>query len=208
MSVKLKLSNVRFHFLRVDQFRFFGDKPPENPEKASRSLSLVAAIESPEDQKRVMDALQAVCVEEFGTKAAAQFAAMKVDARLCVKRGEGYPDNPELAPYLCISLGRQEKKGLPEFRGPDMAAITQAQFSAMAKNGAVGTVVISVWQQNNDWPNRINAELLGIQFGGQPELWSGGGDSASDDDFDAYAPAKASAFDDTPAPAPAGGFNI
>jgi len=207
MSVKLKLSNVRLHFLRLDKWRYHKDKQPEVPGTGTRSLSLVVAVESPEARARVLAALKDVCEEEFGNVAVAQFSAMKEGARLCVKSGEGYPDNPELAPFLCVSVSRKESKGLPEFRGPNMASITQEQFNSMANNGATGTAVISIWQQNNTWGKRINAELLGIQFGAQTEVWSGGGDSAMDEDFDAYAPAsKSSAFDD--APAPAGGFVI
>lgn len=203
MSVKVVLKNCRLHFLRLDKFRAFGDST--DPE-ARKYVSLVAAVTG-DDAQRLTSALQEVCVEEFGDSAPAQFYAMKEGAKLCVKRGVLFPEHPELAPFLCLSAARTESKGFPEFRGPSMAAVTQAQFCAMTKNGATGTVVVNIWQQNNTWGKRINAELLGVQFGVQTEIWAGAEETVSDSDFDRYEEPKASAFD-TAAPAPAGGFAI
>jgi len=73
-------------------------------------------------------------------------------------------------------------KARPEIRDRD-GRTPLAEEDGRPYAGCYVHAILQLWAQDNKWGKRINASLLGIQFAGDGDAFSGGA-KADDDDFE------------------------
>ena len=92
---------------------------------------------------------------------------------------EGDDDREELEGMMVLRANSAQKVPVKDRDGRTDLTIEDG----VIYSGCHVSAVIQVWAQDNDWGQRINASLKGVQFWKDGEAFTGGG-VASDDDFE------------------------
>ena len=172
--MQVTLRNVRVAYVHVFE-----------PSKAKGSIgdpkySISSIIEPDSENEKVLkEAIKAVAVDKWKDKASETLARLKASNRLCLHRGEEKP-NPEYQGKLFVNSNNDAQPAIKALNGK--TNLTKADGKPYS--GCYCNVIIDVWPQANDYGERINAKLLGIQFVSDGAAFSAGVTRASDDAFE------------------------
>lgn len=164
---KIKLQNVRLSFPSLFRKAVFEGSETKyeatfllDKEKHADTIKeLKAAI-----SKRIKDDLK-------GAKLSAD--------RICLKDGDDF-DYAGYAGHMSFKASNNKR---PLIIDRDRTPLTEDDERLYA--GCYVNAVVELWVQNNGFGKRINANLLGVQFFKDGEPFADG-ESASQDDFDAF----------------------
>lgn len=127
---------------------------------------------------------KAVATEKWKDKAPGILKMLEKQDKLALHDGDmkpkydGYPGNFFLSPAL------QEDAGPPTLRGhvPSIK-LSDKELRKMLYSGAWVNASIDLWAQDNQYGQRVNAQLRGIQFYKDGDAFSAGG-VADEDEFE------------------------
>ena len=174
MEVMIKHVRIAFPVLHEPKPFSGGDK------ESYSALLILDHTEHAADLANLEKAIKALCKEKWGAKAGAMFKAMTAKGNLCLRDGadkaqyEGFDGNMYISTRAKVSdkplVIDRNKQPLTEDSGKPYS-------------GCYVNVKIVLWPQDNQYGQRINAQILGVQFDSDGEAFSGGG-TASADDFE------------------------
>lgn len=172
MTVKVILKNVRLAFPQIwkpEQVNGQGDAkfnctflfPPDHPAR-----------------KLVSDAIRQAATEKWAAKADENLKKCVADLKVCLQNGdrkehEGYPGN---------FFVNANNKARPPIRDRDGKTVL-VEADGRPYGGCYVNGIIDVWAQDNQFGKRVNASLMGLQFVGDGDAFSGG-KTAADEDFE------------------------
>lgn len=186
MAVKVILKNVRLAFATIwnpEQVNGQGDPkfncaflfPPDHPAR-----------------KLMSDAIKQAAKEKWGERADEHLKKCVADFKICLQDGnrkseyEGYPDN-----YFVNA----SNKARPPIRDRDGKTVL-VEADGRPYSGCYVNGIVDVWAQDNKFGKRVNASLMGLQFVGDGDAFSGGGVAAEDDFEQLDAGSKAGSLDE------------
>lgn len=172
MSVKVILKNVRLAFPVIWK--------PEQVNGQGDAKFTCAFLFPPDHaaRKLMSDAIRQAATEKWTDKADGVLKSLIADLKICLQNGdrkehEGYPGN-----YFVNSTN----KARPPIRDRDgKSALVEAD--GRPYGGCYVNGIVDVWAQDNQFGKRVNASLMGLQFVGDGDAFSGG-KTAADDDFE------------------------
>ncbi len=175
--MKIKLTNVRLSFPDLWEAKQYQGQGPFN----YRASFLFPKSGHP--AKKLFDeAVKKVAAEKWGAKADTVMKGIVSDKqKYCLidgdtKEYDGYADS------WAIAATREKSTGRPDIRDTD----GKTQLSAEAGRPYAGCYVdaiVEIWPQDNKFGKAIRAQLIGMQYRGRGDAFSGGA-VASDDDFE------------------------
>lgn len=166
--MKITLKNVRLSFPSLFKKAVF------NGEETKFEATLLL------DKKAHADVI-AQLKEEINERIKTDLKGAKVASdKICLRDG----DDVSYDGYAgCYSIKAANNRR-PMVIDRDKSPLTEADGKPYA--GCYVNAIVELWVQNNSYGRRINANLLGVQFFADGEPFASG-ESASEDDFDAFA---------------------
>ena len=170
MLVKLRKVRLSYpNLFTATSFQGEGDK--------SYSASFIFPKNHP-DVKEVEAALLAAAKEKWGDKGAATLKELKGKDRVCLHDGDNKSESDGYAGNFYISARRREKDRAPTVLDGDKTPLTVKDGKPYG--GCIVNGHIEIYAQDNAFGKRINATLLGVQFAGHGEPFSGSAPAATD----------------------------
>lgn len=185
MSVKLKLKKVRLSF-------------PYIFDKSDKSNKFEATFMVDPSDKLNRSAIKKAVIDAIGeSKLSKAFDTGKIRWKgSCYKSQDsdlvdirekggiiGETEGAYRDEYEDVLLVKASNKVRPTVVHKDKSKLDAED--GVVYSGCYVNAVLSIWIQNSDeYGNRINCELQGLQFSADGESFGGGGTTASDDDFD------------------------
>jgi len=182
-SGALRIDNVRVAFLHIF-------KPKANDKGEEKYAATMLIAKDHPDYDLIVSGILAKAKEKWKDQTAAVMKAMKLSDKICIHDGDSKPKYPEYAGLMYINAYNDIK---PTAYGKDGRVLET--YDGTLYSGCYANVIIDLWAQDNEYGQRVNAELMGIQFHADGENLGGGGKAASASDFDLPDEA-ASPFDD------------
>lgn len=176
--MKVKLNNVRLAFPQL-----FEAKTVNGEGKAAYSASFLLAPDHPavaELKKAMMD----VAKEKWGEKWEEVVKSLKASDKLALHDGDAKSQYQGFAGNLYISARNEQKPTVIDANKSPLTASDGRPYG-----GCYVNALVDVWAQSNNYGKRINASLMGVQFAGDGDRFSGAG-VADVDDFEAVAGAS------------------
>lgn len=166
---RIRLNNVRISFPTLFQARAFqeGQTP-----KYSATFIL-----DPDEHAEELEAIEGMIDELIDEKLKGK--APK-DEKICLRDGDEKKDLDGYAGMMFLNASNRVR---PTVRDRNKAPLTAEDGVIYA--GCRVNAIITLWAQDNKFGKGINANLLGVQFYGDDEAFSGGG-VADDEDFDDF----------------------
>lgn len=168
---KIRLQNVRLAFPEI-----FQPKAVNGEGEPAYSATFILAQDHPQ-LGAIEKAIKEVAEEKWKDKAAAQLARMRKTDKVCLRDGDDKP-YAGFQGNLYISA---RNKSRPTVVDRDLQPLTREDGKPYA--GCYVDAVVELWAQDNQYGQRINASLRGVQFRAHGEAFSGGG-AASANDFE------------------------
>lgn len=170
--MKIKLNNVRLAFPCLFEAKTVaGEGKP--------AFSGTFLIDPADPQIKTLNAaIEATAKDKWGAKADAMLKQLRAADKVCLHNGDlkasydGFPGN------LFVSARNPVR---PTVLNKDKSPLAEADGVVYA--GCYVNAVLELWPQDNQYGKRVNATLLGVQFAGDGDSFTGGG-AASEDDFD------------------------
>lgn len=190
----LLLTSVRFSYLYC--FEPFVARPtPKNPNPTPTFTAHGIMTPDHPDLKRVVATIEAVGAAHQWKKGLT-WAQVKEKLRatdsLCLHRGDvTKAGQPEYAGKFYISANNKRRFSI---YGPAREIYTAQDGKPYS--GCWGNMTVDIYAQDNDFGQRINATITGVQFTRDDEAFGGGAAPATADEFPT---AGASADEATPA---------
>jgi len=125
----------------------------------------------------------AVAKDKWKDKAQAVYAALEKKDRLALHDGDGKPQYDGFPGNFYLSPSAEESKR-PTFLDGQKNSLDEKGVARVLYAGCYVNASIEIWAQDNQWGQRINAQLRGIQFYKDGDAF-GSGSAASDDEFEA-----------------------
>jgi hypothetical protein len=122
---------------------------------------------------------------------------LQAENKLCLTDGDIKPTEGFAGHYI-LSAKRREEDGRPTLLDRSRNPITDP---GTLYSGCFVNVSVRFWAQANNWGNRLNCGLLGVQFFEKGAAFSGAG-TASANEFEQYADQPANTFGDAASAAP------
>jgi hypothetical protein len=170
---KVQLKNVRIAFPNL-----FDAKAVNGQGDPKFSASFLFAKNHPQIQE-LQKAVQDTATEKWGGKAGDVLKRLKAADRLCVHDGDSKSDYEGYAGNYFINASNKIRPliigGGPDGRAPLVAS------DGKPYSGCYVNVIVEVWAQANQFGERVNASLLGVQFTADGERLAGGSVAAADD---------------------------
>lgn len=195
--MKVKLTNVRIAF--IDSLR---QAAQFDGQGAFRYGATFLIEPGSENDKKMNDAINEAATEAWGKKAEAMLAGFRGNSnKFCYLDGNTKPDYEGFEDMMYVGAHRKQDDGRPLLldlyadptTGKPARLIDQSTGEWLpGKEGRIyaGCYVnatIDIYAQTKNYPG-IRASLLGVQFAGDGDSFSGAR-RADDGDFDAVAPA-------------------
>lgn len=141
------------------------------------------------DDKKLLELIeettQEVAKAKWKDKAPAILKGLAKQDKLALHDGDtkpkydGYPGNFYLSP------GRDEKDGQPSLKGHvPSVELTDKEKRKLFYSGAYVNAYIELWAQDNNFGQRINATLRGLQFVKDGDAFGSRVDAAGDDEME------------------------
>lgn len=170
--MKLKLTNVRLAFPSL-----FEAKTVNGEGKPAFSASLLIDPADPQ-VKAINAAIDATAREKWGAKTDAMLKQMRAADKVCLHDGDLKASYDGFPGMLFISARNPMR---PTVLDRDRTPLVEADGKPYA--GCYVNAVLELWAQDNKFGKRVNATLMGVQFAGDGDAFTGGG-VADADDFD------------------------
>lgn len=180
--MKLKLENVRLSFPVL-----FTPTAFEEGGKKRYDATFLIEKGSAND-KAIVAAIEAAAAEAWPKKAQAMIDSFKGNSnKYCYLDGDTQ-EYDGYAGMMYLATHRGESDGAPAVKGADIDPATGKvrdlkEADGIPYAGCYVHAVVEVWAQSNKYPG-IRCSLIGVQFVGDGDSFSGAG-RASDDDFEA-----------------------
>ena len=193
------LNDVRFSFCHVHEP--YAHKPTDKPKY---QLAFLLAKDHP-GIALVRAAMLVAAEGKWGAKYPDVVKALKASDRLAYHDGD--IKAAKYADYAGLMYINSNNATKPAVFGPDPHGPQLTMADGKPYSGCYGNAKITIWAQDNEWGQRLNAELNGVQFVRDGERMSGGGVAAADD-FQAIPEEVENAFDEghPAAQVPSGGM--
>ncbi|MEY2655327.1 MAG: hypothetical protein RLZZ524_2355 [Pseudomonadota bacterium] len=179
---RILLENVRLSFAKdlTEASTIAG-----SDEKAAKfGCGLLLAPTHPQI-KELITKMQAVALAQWKDKAPQMYAALQASNKLALHDGntkpkyEGYPGMLFLSP----STPENKPPTLLHTVGGQNVVLTIEQARRRFYSGCYVNANLDLWAQDNQWGQRINAQLRGVQFLRDGDAFSAGGSSADAGEF-------------------------
>lgn len=173
----VKLKNVRLAFADLFQPKSVANGNP------TFSAAFIMEPDSP-NVSNIETAMKDVAVAKWGAKGEKIFNKLKEDKKVCLKDGNKNT-NKEGDVYsgfedmMYVSANNPERPMLLDRNGVD--ELTRADGKPYA--GCYVFASVDIWAQDNDYGQRINAQLRGVQFYKDGDAFAGG-TPVSNEEFD------------------------
>jgi hypothetical protein len=171
-SGAIRVDNVRISFCRV-----FVPKANDKDQDKYGVTMLIA--KDHKDYGLLQDRVIEVAKAEWKERTADVMTAMKLSDKICIHDGGSKPQYPEYKGLMYINTYNSVRPTVYTKGGQLLDKDDGKLYS-----GCYANVIIDLWAQDNEYGQRVNAELMGIQFHADGESLAGGGKAASADDFD------------------------
>lgn len=178
---RIRLDNVRLAFSQ--QLVKPGTIPGADANaKPKWNCTLLLGPEHPqyEQLKKIQIA---VAKDKWKDKAQAVYAALEKKDRLALHDGDGKPQYDGFPGNFYLSPSAEENKR-PTFLDGQKNNLDEKGVARVLYAGCYVNASVEIWAQDNQWGQRINAQLRGIQFYKDGDAF-GSGSAASDDEFEA-----------------------
>lgn len=157
-----------------------------------------ATFNMPPDHPQVAQirkVIQQACVAKWKDKAKEMHALLNKKDLVPLRDGD---DKVIKYPYLAgmLFLATASPAGKPRPTTFDGARREVDENAGLFYRGAIVNAKISIWAQDNAYGQRVNAQLMGVQFVRKGEPLGGGGRTASADEFEAIAAPEETGSDD------------
>ncbi len=130
----------------------------------------------PEIKKLMLE----VAKEKWSTKAAAIYAALEAQDKLCLHNGSTKAEYEGFEGNLFVAANSKVRPSVFDQLRNELTQADGKPYSGCYVNAS-----IEIWAQDNkDFGKRINAQLRGIQFLRDGDAFAGGGKPADAEDFD------------------------
>lgn len=166
---RIRLNNVRLSFPDLFQARAFQEG--QTPKYGA------AFIMDPDEHEEELEVLEDQIDELIDSKLKGKSPAAD---KICLRDGD---DKKDLDGYAGMMFLNTSNRTRPTVRDRDKTPLTAED--GVIYSGCRVNAIVSLWVQDNKFGKRINANVLGVQFVGDDEPFSGGG-VADDDDFDDF----------------------
>jgi hypothetical protein len=170
--MKLMLKMVRAAFPVFFTPKAFGDGDP--------TFSVLGIL--PKDHPQIgelNDLMENVAKDKWGKDAAAIMKTMKAKDRLCLHDGDTKAKYAGFENNLFISARSRQRPFVCDGSRNELNAQDGKPYA-----GCYVNLLLDVYAQDNEYGQRINANLRAAQFAGHGEPFSGSGGSVSADEFD------------------------
>ena len=139
-----------------------------------------------ENYKRIMAAVMAVAKRKWPSEGAAIVKQAGARDKLCVHNGELKANLAGYDGMYYISASRKAKDGRPTlFNALREEVTTKEEAAKLFQSGYYANLLVEVWPyKGGDQAPSVFATLLGVQYAGKGERFSGGGRLAKKDEFD------------------------
>lgn len=182
-SGAVRIDNVRVSFLHIF-------KPKTNDKGEDKYAATVLIDKKHPDYPLLVAGVLEKAKLKWKDETAAVMKAMKLSDKICIHDGDSKPKYPEYAGLMYINAYNDIKPTAYGKDGRELEAHDGTLYS-----GCYANVIVDFWAMDNEYGQRVNCELMGIQFHSDGENLSGGGKKAAASDFDLPDEA-ASPFDD------------
>lgn len=149
-------------------------------------------------------AIQKVCAAKWGAQAGAFIQEMNAANTLCLHDGATKASDPEFAGKKFVSASsRRKPRALATINGQNVELGPEHPSYPYA--GCWANVLLNVWPQEpkGQWPRRVNAEVLAVQFLRHDEAFLGGAAAAVN--LEEFPQVETAGADAAPPAAAAGG---
>ena len=170
--MKIKLNNVRLSFAQL-----FEAKTVNGEGKPAFSASFLIKPTDPQ-VKAINDAIDAVAKDKWGIKAEANLKVMRTGDKTCLHSGDLKANYDGFEGMMFVSARNPLRPLVLDVDRSLLSAESGRPYS-----GCYVNVSLELWAQDNNYGKRVNATLMGVQYFGEGESFSGGG-IAEIDDFD------------------------
>jgi hypothetical protein len=168
----VKIKGARLAFPQLFEAKSF-----DGEGEGAYSGSFIIAKDNPAI-KEIEEVMVKLATEKWGTKAAAELKTLKAQGKVALRDGDDKADYDGFPGNMYISA---RNKSRPLVIDRDKTPLTKAD--GRPYGGCIVNVNIDLWVQANNFGKRINATLVGVQFAGDGDAFSGAA-PASVDDFD------------------------
>mgnify|MGYP000857369996 CR=1 FL=1 len=146
-----------------------------------------------DNHKSISAAIRAAATEGWKSKADAMIESLKGNSnKFCLQDGDLNPKGYEgYAGNMVLSARRKQKDGMPYLCDENKVQLTTD--TGKLYSGCYVNATVDVWAQVKDYPG-IRCTLLGVQFAGDGDAFSGGAARPDPDDFDMAEGAAASSL--------------
>ena len=180
--MKVKLNNVRLSFPQL-----FEAKTVNGEGKPAFSAAFLISPKDPQI-KVITDAIDAVAKEKWGAKADAMLKTIRAADKTCLHSGDLKANYDGFEGMMYISARNAIKPLVIDVNKTPLTAQDGKPYA-----GCYVNAVVELWGQKNQFGERVNANLLAVQFAKDGEPF-GDGVTASVDDFDDIEPADIDDF--------------
>lgn len=172
--MKIVLKNVRLAFLKCWKAETVnGEGEP------AFSASMILGKNHPQIAE-INAAILETAKAKWGAKTDAMMKKMKAGDKLALHDGDTKAEYDGFEGNMFISA---RTKTRPLTIGRTKEVLTEAD--GVLYSGCYANVSIELWAQDNQFGQRVNAQLGGIQFAKDGDAFAGGGSAADESDFDA-----------------------
>lgn len=146
--------------------------PGQDSGKPKFNCGVLLGPDHPQLQE-IKDKMMAVAKEKWKDKAGAQYKALEKQDKLALHDGDikpnydGYPGNFFLSPSA-------QDNAQPSFFDQVRNELSVSQASKLIYSGCYVNIRIDLWAQDNQYGQRINAGLRGVQFYKDGDAFSAG----------------------------------
>lgn len=177
-SGKLRLENVRLVFPSIFEASQSRDSKG-NPQGDPRFNCGVLIDPKNPGLKEAEKLMISVATKKWGDKAMKVLTAIKAKDNLCVHDGDT-KDTDKYPEYAGMKYMNAYNRDMPTiiYKGK-VIEVDNGKFYS----GCYVNVIVDFWAQDNEFGQRINANLAGVQYVSEGERLSGGG-VASPDEFE------------------------
>lgn len=171
--MKLKIKGARLAFPSLFEPSSFAGSDAKNYQ---------AAFLIPPDHpsvKEIEDACEVVAKEKWGAKADAMLKKLRAGDKLAIHDGDTKADYEGYGGNMFVNASNKTKPTVRDLDGK--TELEQADGRPYAGCYVVG--FIEIWAQDNQYGQRINASLRGVQFYKDGDAFSGS-PPAGDDEFE------------------------
>jgi len=171
---KIFLKNVRLAFPNL----FTATAVAEG--KPTYGASFIMERKDPNVAK-IEEAMEVIAKAKWGAKASMVLKGMKAGQKLCLRDGDLKAQYEGFEGNMYVSANAQESKR-PTVLNKDKSALIESD--GVVYSGCYVNASLELWAMDNQYGQRINANLLGVQFADDGDSFGGGGAVADPDDFE------------------------